>query len=608
MADNIIRFGSRTFSEIKEDIIAYIKQAYPEIINDFSDSSVGSILIDINAGVANNLAITTDRLFQETQLEYAQQKSSLLNIAKNLGLNIPSKRPSITLVDITVTIPVLGNKPDESYYPVLQTGAQIIGGGQIFETIYNVDWSSPYSGLGNPNRKIVPVTNSNGAIVNYLVTKRELVINGKTNIYRRAILASDVVPFFSIILPDENVIGIESVLLLENNSDYPEINQFYGNENRYYEVEYLAQQRIFVEDNKSLQNSSKDIKVGRWMDVTKKFIKEYTPNGYCKLIFGAGDTDNNLFSNGSFINGVDNGAFLKNFLNNMALGEKLKANHTLFVRYRTGGGANSNMGVNSLTNFGVYNLIVNGARSDINNAVKRSITVTNPIPAIGGNDGMSIEQIRNYIKYNFSSQNRVVTLNDYLVQIFKMPGRFGSPFRANAYKLNNKVVISILGLDEFGKLSNTSNSILKENIAEYLSQYRMINDYIEIKDGKIFNLALDVEVYVNNVSNNTTIINNIVNTIIKFFDIYTHGMNEDIFMGQLQTEILKINGVNNILKIVAYNKVGGKYSLNAIAQPIVNTNTGEIALINNTIYSEPDSMFEIKYPDSDIKVVLRKKV
>jgi len=179
---------------------------------------------------------------------------------------------------------------------------------------------------------------------------------------------------------------------------------------------------------------------------------------------------------------------IENFLNNTALGEKLKANYTLFVRYKTGGGINSNIGSDVLTQFGSYRLNVMGGRSDYNQAVQRSLKVTNPIPAIGGNDGLNVEQVRQLIKYNFSAQSRDVTLTDYLLQVYKMPGKYGSPFRANAFKLNNKVIISILNIGADGKLLNTSNSLQKENISEYLSQYRMINDYIELRMEKYLTL------------------------------------------------------------------------------------------------------------------------
>jgi hypothetical protein len=607
---NVVQYGSRTFSEIRSDLIALIRQQYPEVLSDFTDSSVGAMLIDLNAGVGNNLAINTDRAFQETQLDYAQQRASILNIAKNLGFNIPSRRPSVTVVDFTVTVPVAGDQPDASYYPIISPGSQVIGGGQTFETQDTIDFSSEFSNLGDKNRAVVPNLDSNGIVVSYNITKREVVVNGQTNIFKRVITNDDVVPFFEITLPDPNVIEIESVILLEgtNFSSNPPISDFYNDQFRYYEVDYLAQQRVFVENTSAQSDETDGIKAARWIDVTKKFIKEFTPNGFCKITFGVGDNESDAFETGFIKAGVTNRQFLENFLNNTALGEKLKANQTLFVRYRTGGGINSNLGTGTLTSLGNVSITVPlGTRQDFKRSVQRSLSVTNPIPAIGGNDGLSTEQIRQLIKYNFSSQNRDVTLTDYLLQIFKMPGEFGSPFRANAYKQNNKIVIPILSIDSEGKLSNTSNSLLKENITEYLTQYRMINDYVEVRDGKIFNLALDIDLYVENISNEQ-IANNVITIVKDYFDINNYEMNTDIFMGRLERQILEANGVINVIDIKVYNKVGGEYSKNVISQEFLNVSTGQINLVNNTIYSTTDSMFEIKYPGRDIRIFPRKRI
>ena len=611
MADNttnVIRYGSRTFGEIRVDLITMIRQTYPEILSDFTDSSIGAIMIDLNAGVANNLAINTDRVFQETQLAYSQQRTSILNIAKNMGFNIPAKRPSVTVVDFTVFIPVLGDKPDASYYPVLNAGAQVIGGGKIFETQSVIDWNSPISNLGDPNRSIIPNLDSNGIVVSYSVTKREVVINGSSSIFKRVITANDVAPFFSLNLPDSDVIEIDGIILMEgtNSITNPSDSDFNNSENKYYEVDYLAQQRVFIENYNSSSANTNGLKVAQWIDVTKKFIKEFTSNGYCKITFGSGDPDADAFKNGLLKEGVNNRFFLENFLNNTALGEKLKSNYTLFVKYRTGGGSNSNVGAAVLTQLGNYNIISNGSRQDFKQSVERSLKVSNPIPAIGGNDGLSVEQIRYLIKYNFSSQQRDVSLTDYLLQIYKMPGQFGSPFRANAFKINNKVVISILNIGSDGTLSNTSNTLLKNNITEYLSEFRMINDYVEVKDGKIFNLAFDIDVYVENIADNQ-IANSIITIVRDYFNVNNYEMNQDVFLGRLQKQILNANGVINIVGIKVYNRVGGNYSNNTISQAITDTTTGEITIINNTIYSTEDSMFEIKYPSKDIKVLLRKK-
>ena len=605
---NVVQYGSRTFGEIRSDLISLIRQMYPEVLSDFTDSSVGAMMIDLNAGIGNNLAVNTDRAFQETQLEYAQQRASILNIAKNMGFNIPARRPSVTVVDFTVTIPVLGDSPDSSYYPTLTAGAQILGSGKIFETTDSIDWHSAVSNLGDPNRSIIPNTDSNGTIINYSVTKREVVTNGSTNVFKRTISATDIMPFFTLTLPDPDVIEITGVYLMPgtNYSTTPTSSDFNTIGLEYYEVDFLAQQRVFVQDpnNSQLNGNTNNLKAATWIDVTKKFIKEFTTNGYCKLIFGSGDADVNAFKSGFLKEGVSNQYFLENFLNNTALGEKLLPNYTLFVQYRTGGGSNSNVGAATLTQLGGYTLTVNGSRQDYNQTVQRSLAVNNPIPAIGGNDGLSVEQIRQLIKYNFSSQFRDVTLSDYLLQMYKMPGQFGSPFRANAFKQNNKVVISILDIGADGKLSNSSNTLLKENITEYLTQFRMINDYIEVKDGKIYNLAFEVDVYVDNIADNQ-IANSIITLVRNYLDINNYEMNQDIFLGRLQREILGANGVINVIAIKVFNRVGGQYSNNVVSQAIDPT-TGEITIINNTIYSTADSMFEIKYPEKDIKVFLRK--
>lgn len=605
MGDNIIKYGSRTFFDIRNDLTNYIKQTYPTIISDFSDSSVGSMLLDSIAGVGNNLSVNTDRIFSETQLEYAQQRSSLLNIAKNMGFNIPARRPSATLVEFTVTVPVKGDRPDADYLPVLSSGSQVIGNGKIFETQEIIDWNSGYSSLGTPNRTIIP--NFNGSqIISYNISKTEILLNGSTSVYKRVITTNNIIPFFSITLPDEDVIEIDSIILLEgtNFSSNPVNSEFYENSNRYYEVDYLAQQKVFIENTNNVSNTD-GIKMGIWFDVTKKFIKEFTVNGFCKITFGSGDSDVNAFKNGLIKYGVTNKNFLDNFLNNTALGEKLKPNYTLFVKYRTGGGSISNVPANVITRLGSYKLNVNGRDYQINQSVERSLKVNNITPAIGGNDGLSNEQIRQLIKYNFSSQHRDVTLTDYLLEIYKMPGKFGSPFRASVMKLNNKILISMLGIGSDGTLDNTSNSSLQSNISEYLTGFRMINDYIEIKNGRIYNLGFDISVHVNNVTNNQ-IANDIVITVKNSLDINKHEMNDDLYLGNLQKEILAVNGVVNVIEIKVYNKNIFPYSTNVIAQEFKDAKTGEIKIINNTIYSTEDSMFEIKYPDKDIRVFLSK--
>ena len=202
MAEKKIYYTTRDFAGVKLELVNFVKTYYPELIQNFNDASVFSVLMDLNAAVADNLNYQIDRSIQETVLQYAQETTSLYNIARTYGLKIPGQRPSVAIVDFSIIVPVNGDAEDISYCGVLRRGTQVNGAGQAFETIYDIDFASQYNGEGQPNSRIVrPNIDSSGTIINYTVTKREVVVNGLTNVFKRVINANDVRPFFELFLP-----------------------------------------------------------------------------------------------------------------------------------------------------------------------------------------------------------------------------------------------------------------------------------------------------------------------------------------------------------------------------------------------------------------------
>jgi hypothetical protein len=213
MANKKISYTTRDFQSIRTELINFTRTYYPELIDNFNDASVFSALLDLNAAVSDNLQFNIDRSIQETILQYAQQRSSVFNIARTYGLKVPGQRPSVALVDFSITVPAFGDKEDLRYCGILRRGAQVNGAGQVFETVYDIDFASAVGGDGFPNRLKIPNFNSNGVLVNYTITKRELVVNGITKVFKRVITPSDVRPFLDLFLPEKNVLGITSVLL-----------------------------------------------------------------------------------------------------------------------------------------------------------------------------------------------------------------------------------------------------------------------------------------------------------------------------------------------------------------------------------------------------------
>lgn len=597
-----VNYTSRNFADIRTDLVNMVRQYYPDIFNDFNDASVGMMLLELNAAVGDMLSFNTDRMFQETQIDYAQERTSVLSMARTFGLKIPGKRPSVTIVDFTVTIPVLGDSFDVSYAPIVQAGAQVTGAGKVFETIYDIDFSSPFSIGGIPNRIVIPNFNSNGVLINYTVTKREMVVNGFTKIYQKLITPADVVPFLEVVLPDDNILSVTSVITLDGTNFVtdPTNAQFLEENNRWYEVDALAEDKVFIEDfNKITDNPS--IRPGKYIKVDQKFITEYTDLGFMKLIFGGGSQDVsslcNFDVNPAIINQIGD------FINNLSLGTTLSPNTTLFVKYRVGGGADTNLGQGIINGVGIATIIVNGVDSTVNNAVKASLSVNNPIPALGGRDVPSIEEIRNLVRYNFSSQNRAVTIKDYQSRIALMPSRFGVPFRTGVFEEQNKIKVYIMGLDSEGKLNNTSTTAIKENIATYLSDYRMLNDYIEIADAKIVNLSFQIDVYVDKKYPQSQIISNIITSVSDFMDINKFDMGENVYISNLLENVNNVAGVLNVIDLRVYNMVGGRYSLNEISQPYFDASTRQIDISEEyTLFGEPTTMFEVRFPTTDIIV------
>jgi hypothetical protein len=602
--DKQLNYGRRTMLELREDLFGYIQQYYPDLISDFNDSSVGALLIDLCAGVGDVLSFNTDRNFHETQLGSAQQRKSVLGIAQTLGLKIPGRKSSATIVDFSIIVPANGDSFSTDYLPLLRSGAQISGSGKTFETVEEIDFNSGFSASGLPNRIVIPQQNNIGQIVSYVLTKREMVYNGLTKTYKTTISASQAKPFMELVIPDSEVVSVTDVVVVPGlTTNAPEPNDPALEANRFYEAESLAQATLFRETAGG--ESADYIKAGSWQKIPKRFITEYTDKGFCKLTFGSGNGDENTLNDYA---ASGNYSQLERYLENGSLGQAVGANSTVIVFYRSGGGIKSNVGSNVLTTIQKADMHFSGVNSlpVVEDTVRRSLKATNPIPAFGGKDGLDTEEIRHLIAYNFSAQNRCVTLPDYLSRTMLMPGKFGAPFKVTAFKEFNKVVISILGLDETGKLTNTSTSLLKTNVANYLSKYRMVNDYVEVRDGRIYNLGYDFDVLIEDTAQPNDIINKVVQETADFHNIYKARMNDDLLLGRLIQRINRINGVIDTSTYKVYNKLNGNYSSNRVPMAFSDERAGLIYAPELIIHNSKDGIFEIKDPLRDVRVTVKK--
>jgi len=604
MANRKISYTERDFEGLRQDLINFTKQYYPELIDNFNDASVFSVFLDLNAAIGDNLHYHIDRSIQETVLQYAQQKSSIYNIARTYGLKIPGNRPSISLLDVSITVPAYGDQEDSRYLGVIRAGSQFLGAGQIFENVDDIDFSTQYNSKGFPNRTKIPNFDSNNRIVNYTITKREVVVNGTSKVFKKVINANDVKPFYEFFLPEKNVISITSIIQKDGTtySSPPTYDEFITSPDKWYEVDALAENTVFIEDpTKASDNPG--IKVGKYIETENRFISEYTPEGYCRVQFGSATVtaDDQL---AQFANtGIP--VRLQDYQNNIALGRTVKANTTLFVKYRIGGGSSSNIGVNTINQLGTVNFSVTGPSNSINQNVRGSLRCNNVTAAIGGGDLPTTEEVRNMVTYNFAAQKRAVTINDYNSLIKTMPSRFGAPAKASITEEDNKIKVEILSYDTNGKLTGNVSNTLKENIANYLSNYRMINDYISVRSAQAIDLEFEFSVAMESTENQGQVITNIVNSVDSYMSPKTNLLGKNVNISDIRRIIQDIPGVSTLAEIKVFNKTGGQYSSSETSQRYSDSATKQIELIDDTIFAQPNQIYQVRFPEKDIKVRIK---
>ena len=602
MAEKKISYTVRDFQGVRTELINFTRTYYPDLVQNFNDAGIFSVMLDLNAAVTDNLNYQIDRSIQETVLQFAQQKNSVYNIARTYGLKVPGQRPSVALVDFSITVPAFGDREDIRYCGILRRGSLVNGAGQPFETVYDIDFASPINAEGSPNRLKIPNFDSSGKLINYTIVKREVVVNGVTKVFKRTISANDVKPYLELFLPEKNILGITSVLLKPGTqySTVPNPQDFLSlGPERWYEVDALVQDRIFVEDPTKVSDQP-GIKVGRYITTSNKFISEYTPQGFCKMTFGGGNisAEEQLREFARDGKGFD----LSRYTNNYAMGAALTPNTTLFVQYRIGGGLASNVGLNTINQIGTVSFSVNGPSDSVNRSVINSLQCNNVTAAIGGANLPTTEDVRNMVSFNFAAQNRAVTVNDYNSLIRTMPSQYGAPAKVAITEENNKIRIKMLSYDTNGSLSNVVSNTLKQNIANYLSNYRMINDYISVEAAETIDLAVTVDVVLDNSQNQGAIISKTIEIVSNFFNPLVIQLGYNVNISELRRLIQAENGIVSISDISFFNQVGGQYSSSQTSMPYSDPLTKQIQPTADTLFATPTQIYQIRFPNKDINV------
>jgi hypothetical protein len=606
-----IRYINRDFNDFRNALIEYTKTYFPNTYNDFTETSTGMLFMEMSAYVGDVLSFYIDNQIQETFIQHARQTENLFNLSYLLGY-VPKVTTAASVnIDFYQQLPskLSGSTivPDFDYCLKIPENTSISANNNsnIKFLIQDVVDFSTSSSMDPTEVSVYQISGNQPTA--YLLKKTRKAISSTIN--TTTFTFTSPVKFDTREINTSNIIGILDVV--DNNG------------NIWYEVPNLAQENVFDtirNTNINDPNYSSDTEVPYLLQlkqVQRRFATRFINGTTLQLQFGAGNpisTDEEIIPNPDnvglglpFEKSKMTTAFSPtNFVFTNTYGIA-PSNITLTVRYLTGGGIQSNVNSGTLTNIDTNNVVflTPSLSSSLANNIFNSLASNNPVAADGGSDGDTIEELRQNALGNFQNQLRTVTPQDYLIRSLSMPANLG--VISKAYAAPSKIgeyqpgeIPTILDLYvlsyDINKNLRTASPTLKKNLQTYLSEYRMINDSIRIKDAFIINIGVTFDIIVLPNYNNNEVLTKCISALEDYFLIDKWQINEPIILKDLYILLDKVEGVQTVKNVSIENLTGSSLGYSDYAYDVPG------ATLNDVVYPSIDPMiFELKNPNIDIK-------
>lgn len=621
MAGKDIRYYGRDFKNLKKGLIDFARVYYPDTYNDFNEASPGMMFIEMAAYVGDVLNYYIDSQLKESILLYATEQKNVLSIAAAMGYKPKLSIPSTTTLDVYQLVPASGSGvntvPDMRYALRVDPNMNVRSEGGINFIVRNgFDFSQ--NTYDSPTETTVYQIDQITGQAEYYLLKKQVSAISATPVTKTFSVANPT-KFYKILLENNDastLIGIESIVDSDGNV--------------WTEVPYLAQDSVFekventeLNDPDSAVFSDETPYLLKLKRVPKRFITRVVPQGI-EIQFGAGvevqpdeellPLQENLGLNlPTGIINQDVSYDPTNPVFTQTYGEA-PSNTTLTVTYLIGGGISSNVPsdtINDIVSVGIDTTNFPQTTQVLNTQIRNSIAANNSVPASGGRSGETIEEIRQNALAGLTTQNRAVTREDYIIRALSMPSVYGSiakVYIAPDEQANIETVIGndtienplalnmyVLGYNNQKQLTEC-NTAVKTNLQTYLSQYKMLTDAINIKDGYYINIGVNFSIIVIPQFNSNEVLINCVQAMKNFFKTDRWQIAQPIYLTDIYAELLAVNGVQTVTSVNIHNLNDSSRGYSPNSYDVV------AATKNGIIYPSLDpSIFEVRFPNVDIR-------
>lgn len=552
----LIKYTNRSFDSIKTDLVNHAKRYYPTIYDDFSDPSIGGMLLDSVAYVGDMLSFYLDFQINESNLETAIEYQNVRKKAAEMGYTFFGRPAAFGMIDIYILVPsnTLGIGPDVTYTPILKKGA-ILGStnGEAFTLLEDVDFNDPGTPFIAARRDA-----TNNKPSHYALKKTAQIKSGSR--FTTTVEIGEATRFLRVEVGPSVINEIISVFDAE------------GRE--YYQVENLTQEVVYL--NTTNPNAARDNvpEIIKPHIASRRFVLEQDEETTF-LRFGYG-SDNEIATDGVLspsdkllqLSGknyiTDSGFDPAKFMNTNKFGIA-PSNTTLTITYSSNSTPINNLAVGSIDQFfsGEFTFPNSPVQTGGEfSSVITSVEVSNPDAISQDNDYPTIEEIKYRTYAKFTAQNRTVTKTDYESYVYQMPPSFGTVKRVSIVNdpssTNKKMIIYVISENSDGELIRTNDTV-KNNLRIWINKNKMVSDKIEIRDTKIINFGFNFTFSVESNYDYLTVLARATNALrIKFAEKFYIG--EPFYITDVYKTVNRIDGVIDTVMVEPIIFSGGEFS------------------------------------------------
>lgn len=479
----LIDFAGTDFTSLRLNLIDYIKAVYPLDYNNFVESDLGMLLVDLVAYVGATTSMKADYLANENYLRTARNRNNVKKLLELIGIRMKGPISSAANALITFDSSPYSAADDELVINFSDRIVQINSpedGGSLTFTLYKV-----VNGL-------VDLPNSEASIT---LTESEGIG------YR----------FGS----PGTVVAHDNLVLLEGS--FVKKQGTFGN--------FTGIKTVSLDSSPVIEGSVEVLING----------SESTSGVYTRvdnIYFASGESAKifQVISDDDFKSTVVFGDGL--------IGVSPAPGDDYVITYRVGGGARGNI------NSEVINAPIR--LRNITQGTTHNGTLENSSKATGGSDAETVEHAKRYGPLSFRRQDRVVTLHDFnsfVNSFISSYGSIGKAVAATRRAFSSANIIDVYVLEKASDLQlRKATPTFKKELLEAIEPKKMLTDEIVVVDGLIRTIDLVVTARIDREirDNQEAIKLKIRDTVLNYFKVDNRSFGQELNPPEIAREVFQI--------------------------------------------------------------------